>query len=793
MTVSKLAQKFSLIPSLLILIAGFSWPFTGAQGQNFEYGSDLNVSQHTIRSSIRDVSGLKSIDKLAIVVGVDKYFTNPLDNAVDDADSVSKSLRAIGYLVKTLRDPSAAEIVAFLQKEEDTLAKAKEVLFFFSGHGFNLNSENYLLPSTTKEIDYYDQVKVQDLSIPINSIINRFNSAKIPIQILIFDVCRNNPILRKLPNNGAMNISIPAANGYGIGIIFATANGDKSWDGNPNSQSLNIANSVFTSSLVKVIEIPRLSFTDIATNVKTSVLNQTKGQQVPRELQSGLLNSYFINNKLQKEEASFQQRPISVNLPYVFDSTQISEVYTHYWSNKDYLLNRADYLHSAGFTSPSIKLYKRAAALESAEACYRLGCIYQYGNEVRKNLDSAFYYFSLGMELGHTDCIYKYGVFHDQEVTGELTIPYKSDRFENILQQDYETAILCYKIAAGQGHALAQNVLGVHYQYGIGVLTNYRMARKLYEKAAEQGHRSAINHLGEMYFNGNLGPPDYARAFSYFIDAANRGNPESYYSLGYYYATQDKTIANTENARLWLTRSAGSGNMDAIGALKTLYEDNRISSENYVEGFNAFVKFVETSKEPAGYYSLAMLFAEGDYIAQDSLSAIRFFKKAADEGYEEALLTMGDIYLHSKLVKPDPARAINYFQSAAELENLQALKFLARAYYNGQYVVQDQQKGIYFFERVADITENYPDLIECGQAHERSKKPDLDFALAYYRRALLAYFNAQGSLEDELSPAQKKLTKSLNDKIKLLRKKIEIVDSKKFKASVKGKKPEKPK
>ena len=56
-----------------------------------------------------------------------------------------------------------------------------------------------------------------------------------------------------------------------------------------------------------------------------------------------------------------------------------------------------------------------------------------------------------------------------------------------------------YRKAAEQGHADAQNNLGLCYQYGKGVAKDYAEAVKWYRKAAEQGHARAQCNLGYCY------------------------------------------------------------------------------------------------------------------------------------------------------------------------------------------------------------------------------------------------------------------------------------------------------
>jgi TPR repeat protein len=53
--------------------------------------------------------------------------------------------------------------------------------------------------------------------------------------------------------------------------------------------------------------------------------------------------------------------------------------------------------------------------------------------------------------------------------------------------QDYKTAVKWWKLAAEQGHALAQSNLGVMYDKGQGVLQDYARAHMWWNIAASSG------------------------------------------------------------------------------------------------------------------------------------------------------------------------------------------------------------------------------------------------------------------------------------------------------------------
>ena len=59
------------------------------------------------------------------------------------------------------------------------------------------------------------------------------------------------------------------------------------------------------------------------------------------------------------------------------------------------------------------------------------------------------------------------------------------------LPRDYTKAFELFRLAAEQGVAIAQYMVGVMYENGEGVGQNYMIAAEWYQKAAEQGNPEA--------------------------------------------------------------------------------------------------------------------------------------------------------------------------------------------------------------------------------------------------------------------------------------------------------------
>jgi uncharacterized protein len=82
------------------------------------------------------------------------------------------------------------------------------------------------------------------------------------------------------------------------------------------------------------------------------------------------------------------------------------------------------------------------------------------------------------------------------------------------------------RLAAEQGNAKAQYLLGLFYFDGQGVAQSYTEAAKWFRRAAEQGNDEAQFELAGAYFFGFGVPQDYIEAHKWANLAVSRGAEE---------------------------------------------------------------------------------------------------------------------------------------------------------------------------------------------------------------------------------------------------------------------------
>ena len=204
--------------------------------------------------------------RTALVIGNSAYPFGYLSNPVNDASDVAAALRADGFEVILKTDADQATMKAALAEFGNALKTHGGVgLFFFAGHGVQVDGENMLI-AIGDGIDSADDLKRQSVS--ATDIVNAIAATNDRLNIIILDACRENPL-----SGGTRGLS-RLDSSASLFVSYSTSPGALAFDGDGR-------NSPYTKQLKAAIEAPALTLEQSFKRILKGVYQDTKGQQTP--------------------------------------------------------------------------------------------------------------------------------------------------------------------------------------------------------------------------------------------------------------------------------------------------------------------------------------------------------------------------------------------------------------------------------------------------------------------------------------------------------------------------------
>ena len=223
--------------------------------------------------------------RVALVIGNSAYASGPLRNPANDADLMSETLKKVGFEVIERRD---ADQIAMKRAIQDFGARLEAAgpkavgLFYYAGHGVQLEGRNYLIPTTAK-IEREGDVEIEAVS--ADWVIAQMRYARNALNIVILDACRNNPFVRGLrsADRGLAMMYAPT----GILIAYSAAPGSVAEDGAGR-------NSPYTTALSRAMLEVHEPLLEVFAEVREDVLAATGQRQVPGEYDEVVGGRHFF-------------------------------------------------------------------------------------------------------------------------------------------------------------------------------------------------------------------------------------------------------------------------------------------------------------------------------------------------------------------------------------------------------------------------------------------------------------------------------------------------------------------
>ena len=214
--------------------------------------------------------------KRALFIGNNTYEENPLSKCINDAREMSAVFSDIGYQVTTAFDLTCERSRVILERFKEDIAPGDEVVFSFSGHGMQVNSENYLAP-----IDMHHASEAINLQKEIDDMKN----CGARMILAVIDACRPQyrldffqaierlqAELAQTQLAQAKNVR-PAIRGHGI--VFATSHDTNA------VEFRHMSNGIFTHHFLQEVRVQGRTIEQVIEAVKEKVMADTGGDQIP--------------------------------------------------------------------------------------------------------------------------------------------------------------------------------------------------------------------------------------------------------------------------------------------------------------------------------------------------------------------------------------------------------------------------------------------------------------------------------------------------------------------------------
>jgi hypothetical protein len=141
--------------------------------------------------------------RIALVIGNSTYSSGPLKNPVNDATDMAATLKKLGFTVTLKKNARMQEMEEAIEELGNRLKRGGVGLFYYAGHGVQVNGMNYLLPVGAK-INKESDVRFQ--AVDAGKVLAEMENANNGLNIVILDACRDNPLRQdlsqRLPRSG---------------------------------------------------------------------------------------------------------------------------------------------------------------------------------------------------------------------------------------------------------------------------------------------------------------------------------------------------------------------------------------------------------------------------------------------------------------------------------------------------------------------------------------------------------------------------------------------------------------
>ena len=314
-----------------------------------------------------------------------------------------------------------------------------------------------------------------------------------------------------------------------------------------------------------------------------------------------------------------------------------------------------------------IKTLKSLAEGGDVQAQYRLGHLYARGIETPSDVEKARHWFRLAADGGHPRAWDRL-----DELNGGSEVDYSSFWKESL-------AIEFLKEMADQEHPHAVRELGNRLFFGADVPKNDFLALKYYRVVAETGGPAFLRRIGEIYLRDEGVPRNEPKAQEWFARAASLyhllaggfAGSVTYTRLGVMYERGLGVTQDMEQAFMWYFRSARMWNLEGLLKVMQLHADGYgadmdLDATRWAQArIEDLFHRAEDEDDADLQFMIAERYENGRSFEQDYSTAARWYRKAAENGHDQAQYKLAEMYEWGFGLPLDLDEAFKWYRKAS--------------------------------------------------------------------------------------------------------------------------------
>ncbi|WP_162247304.1 caspase family protein [Devosia sp. Root635] len=571
--------------------------------------------------------------RIALVIGNSQYQSDripDLANPVNDAEDVARALRGFGFEVTLHLDMDRAGMAAAMETFGEDAHAADVALFYYAGHGMQVELRNYLSPVDAVYTSHEDVI---NNSVPLDALTT--STSDIEGALLIFiDACQENP------TGGADGLArIPVSRNQFVALAALPDNLAADGAGR---------NSPFSGAFLANAGVPGRNISDVMLAVRQDVIAAT-GSQVPWD-NSSLTREIVL---VPGEQSALTPETQMWRLASSLNDPSLVRTYLDRFPDGVHVAE-ADQLLAALSVGLPVRDAVDVRSLEVEDNLWQLASTsrwrpllesylerYPNGNhaEEARELVDILADPTDASQSAAFDC--ERLTTHPNDATpafgGVPSGRLQANAAEAIAscREAHEDFPDLHKYTAMLGRAL---VLGNRPEEGL----------ELFRQAADAGNVRALTTLGALYETGGAGlQQDSARAIGYYEQAAAAGAADAAVNLARMLMSQ--ASPDVDRAIQLLTTASEAGSRQAAFNLGVLAV-NGIGLP--VEDAQLYFALASDRGYAEGHFNAALFFETDRFGQRDPARAAEYLLRAiaADSGKALTALEGGDVLFGSDTI-----------------------------------------------------------------------------------------------------------------------------------------------